>query len=198
MHFSSFFLALIFTNEEVDSCIWFLTNFNADSTVGVFFVWLLNKFADKFWATRPDKFSHLRSGYYGEPPRCTAYVAQIFVWSTIIILSKVFTTLIVYLLADPLNQFTQYLFSPLDNFPNVRAAISMGIYPLIVSSIVFLVQDSIMKDNKVASNPQQNNAQRYNSAQKLEMGEIDSSDASTSLMDNPEENMSVSYHVNNE
>jgi hypothetical protein len=144
--FSSIGIAIVFSrNTNVNACVWFLTNYHADTIVATFIHYLIILQLDKFFGEKKMPCGYLKSGYYGSPPALKSFFAQLCLWSIIVSSTKLFVTLLVYLFGWILNYITEFILLPLRNHPDAKTVILMAIYPIILSSLVFVVQDKLIR-----------------------------------------------------
>ncbi|KAH7829585.1 putative store-operated calcium entry regulator STIMATE [Monocercomonoides exilis] len=177
-HFASIGLALFFTKEiSDDPCIWYLTNYHADCIIGTIFNYFLNAICDKcFEKFDSSSLIYLKSGNYGIPPKCSAFGGQFFVWSIIVTFSKALTTIIVYFLSTPLNWISSILIWPLNFNKDAKIFILMAVEPIIVSSLVFIVQDFFLKRGGQRAVAQQQTTKHYVSLEDQNTNDILSQD----------------------
>lgn len=124
LHFINIFLAIFITSghSSVDQCTMYFSVFILDLIPGLIFtigISLLSDYMFKKCGCR-----NLVSGNYvyddmGELGiRKCVYVAQIFIWATVISLSKFLTTLVGYFIKRPVEIFSSYVLK-IVSFDNV-------------------------------------------------------------------------------
>ncbi|KAI9226824.1 MAG: vacuolar membrane protein-domain-containing protein, partial [Piptocephalis tieghemiana] len=132
------------TVEQSNPCIWYFLNILLDTTIGVGIVWLalgqLTKLAERLdW---PDT----RSGYYGNPPRISAWCRQALLFFASLLIMKV---IIVFLLTYVSIFFTlgSWILWPLalTQSPHLQVIVVMLIFPLIMNIMQFWLVDGVIK-----------------------------------------------------
>lgn len=149
-HFASLLLSVILEDTKYDGCVWFIANYNLDLTVGLLFHYLFDKlilFVLKKIKKERDWW-FLETGKYGNPPRVCVFILQSVIFSIIVILSKIIeTVLLLVILKRPVLFLSNWCLSFLRSNRHVEIIIVMGIYPIIMSTLSFVVQDSLLKND---------------------------------------------------
>jgi len=89
------------------------------------------------------------SGNYGDPPEWRRFVQQLLVWLYVVVVCKVMTTMLEYLLEEPLAAFGLLILSPLCFNPHLELFIVVVLLPLILNAFQFWVVDSYLMSKDV-------------------------------------------------
>ncbi|KAA6372838.1 MAG: hypothetical protein EZS28_031634, partial [Streblomastix strix] len=157
-HFFQFFLSLFLTTPTTDGCIWFLANYNESIILGVFISYIVRLQVDKIADKNPDKFRWMKTGNYGNPPSCKIMWMQVCIWMVIVTVGQIGCVLFITVFKVPMLIIHEWITYPLRGHPMASAFIIMGIYPIIMSSVTFVVQDkllSLIKDDSQTEEQEQ-------------------------------------------
>ena len=78
-------------------------------------------------------------GDYGEPPTVCNFIPQLVVWLVIVLISKIFTLLVLGEFISPINSFTKYFFMIFADIPNVELIVVMVIGKSLVYCLLYTV-----------------------------------------------------------
>jgi hypothetical protein len=163
LHFASMHISVVlsrrYENSEYDECIWFTLLFNIDSIPGTIVVYFLSKFGERL-ILRYRVLGFLKTGYYGNPPSWCIFLAQFLIWIGLNVISKIATTLLVYVGESWLLGFHRLILSPFGPHKNFEAIMVMGVYPLFMNIAVLYFQDGLLKskEKKVVVNDIESNS----------------------------------------
>ena len=110
-----------------------------------------NRYICRFYDYVIDMYSltYLKSGYYGDPPSCKAYLPQMIIWCLICCSEKLITAAIVIMpFYNYLDNLSSYIEKPLKDYPQLELVLVMVIGPAIINSIFFWVCDNIIKNKQ--------------------------------------------------
>lgn len=143
-HLSMFYHVLISFHFMFHiQCRYFL-NFFVDCTVGVLIVFIVHGFIcnilQKLGFT---SFGHI--GEYGDPPNKYVWAAQCSVYITALMINKVIVCSIFFATLSPVNEFADWLFSPLWPTPELELIVVMVMCPFLLTSLQFLMFDYMLK-----------------------------------------------------
>ena len=131
------------TSGATDPCAWYFINISVDTFIGVFFIFILIEYAERF--AKSKKIESLsRSGDYGDPPRWDWWLKQFILYCFIVSISKCITFIGVYVLREQLNEFGQWVWSPLRGKPLTELLLVMIITPALMNAWVFWVTDTFI------------------------------------------------------
>lgn len=148
-HFASLILAVVLENPDYDGCVWFMTNYNFDLTLGLLFHYLFIKliaFVVKKMK-KEEKWWFLESGKYGAPPKTSVFLLQSFIYCLNVFVSKIILTVLLLLFQKPANIVSEWGLSFLKPNRHLEIIIVMGVYPIIMSTLSFVIQDSVIKSD---------------------------------------------------
>ncbi|CAD8148685.1 unnamed protein product [Paramecium pentaurelia] len=146
-HILNVILAMELSSEtDKNACIWYFITFMLDSTMGILLIFLLMKSLNMIFTYFDMR--KLQSGNYfkiQENVRIDGqiYACQLFVWNSVVIVSKFILYGFQELVADQLNEIGTYLLSPINN-PDLLLVFVMIIIPFIMNAITFWIQDNII------------------------------------------------------
>ncbi|KAJ1398068.1 vacuolar membrane protein-domain-containing protein [Ochromonadaceae sp. CCMP2298] len=148
-HFANIFLSVAIAEQLVDAdeCQWYCVTYVTDSTLGT----LLNIAFLRLFESQVQKYPHctsMRVGDYGQPPRLSVWGAQLSVWLAIVILSKIITLGLLYLVGTPANLLVSYVFSVFRDHPQLELLCVMIVIPTILNTLQFWVTDTYLKKRK--------------------------------------------------
>ncbi|KAI8052466.1 vacuolar membrane protein-domain-containing protein [Syncephalis plumigaleata] len=129
---------------DTNPCVWYFLNILLDTTGGVFIIYICMQMYVKF-AIRlgvPD----MRSGYYGRPPRVTAWLRQLVVF--VMALASMKLLVLVLLRIFPFFfLFGKWALAPVEAIGDTRVqvVVVMLIFPLIMNIIQFWLVDGVIK-----------------------------------------------------
>eukprot|EP01041_Mallomonas_annulata_P007128 gene7128-14501_t len=144
-HFVNIFVSAIIAQRIVggDECQWYCLNFVVDSTFGTIFNIALLSLVE-FISTRSPR-NIMQSGHYGSPVSLWIWLAQLFVWLSIITLGKLTILPIIVYLADFLNIWIGFVFRGLADYPDLELVMVVVVIPVILNSVQFWLQDNYLK-----------------------------------------------------
>ncbi|PHJ18923.1 transmembrane protein [Cystoisospora suis] len=130
-----------FAIREADPCEWYLLNILLDTTIGVYFLYVLVQLNQKKL-----KFHGSHAfGYYGNPPSWRVCLRQVATWQFLVLLMKVAILLIMLVGQAPLAWLASALLDSLDDQPQTKLLIVMVLFPLTMNTLQYWVTDNIIK-----------------------------------------------------
>ncbi|KAJ3374953.1 hypothetical protein GGF31_005675 [Allomyces arbusculus] len=124
-------------------CVFYFLNVGIDTTVGVYvlFLWLRAVHTAVRWCGVAS--ADLQSGYYGDPPRFTAWVKQTMLFSLCLFLMKVCVAVTIAMVPF-LETIGRIALAP---FPDTRSEVVfvMLVFPLIMNVVQFWLVDHVIK-----------------------------------------------------
>lgn len=155
-HLLNLLLSVISNNVEIsDECVWYFINFLMDTTIGIFFCYLMMK-AIKYYV---DKYniSILKSGFYFEKENVNGkmkyrlkikmYFFQLINWLVVIIINKLMLFGINRLARYPLEVFGNFILKPFFVHEKLELVMVMIVFPVIFNITQFWIFDEILKFN---------------------------------------------------
>ena len=142
-------LNLIFASILVDNttggdpCAWYFVNISVDTFIGVFGIFILIDYVERFAKSRNIE-SLSRSGDYGTPPRWDWWLVQFLVYCFIVAFTKLITFLGVFVFRNQLNAFGLWVWSPTKGDPLLELILVMIITPALMNAWVFWVTDTFI------------------------------------------------------
>lgn len=129
---------------EDNECLFYLVNFVVDCVIGlVLNLALMRGF--EVCAVQCCQSSSLESGNYGDPPKLSVWLSQLTAWLWVVILSKAIIVFAFILpLKGPLYAVVEYMFAPIDKYPQLELLLIMIVIPLVLNVIVFWIQDQYL------------------------------------------------------
>ncbi|KAK3755022.1 hypothetical protein QZH41_011055 [Actinostola sp. cb2023] len=137
MHFANVVLAGQFSG---DPCTWYFINFLLDSTLGLVFIWICLRLTQ--FIVNVYSIESLRSGVYGTPPQCCAWVGQCVLYLVIVVFEKTTVALLVQL--HFWEEVRQFILKPVRGNPKMELAIVMLIVPFLFNALMFWVVDGFL------------------------------------------------------
>ena len=165
LHFLNIGLSALLENKLEDQCVWYLTNFMLDSTLGLFFIYLFLLISKRIISKL--KFDPLVSGEYGHPFKIHYWLGQLGVYLLVLLAVKV----VMFLFA--LVPFWMVLGNAILFFHNplARTAVVMLVIPFVVNVIMFWIVDSVLMRSMHAPKQQSPRVIHYKKAPELESSE---------------------------
>jgi hypothetical protein len=149
LHFASIFLSVVLTRRDIDEvydqCVWFVIFYNLDSLPGVGICYLCVVIMERIITKFEKRLSFLRSGNYGTPPSFFKFFAQLIIWMIISIISKIGTTIILFVFEKWLAWIHAIILLPFNSDPDLKTVVVVGVYPVLVTTFLFLVQDGFIR-----------------------------------------------------
>lgn len=142
----SILFASLDSTNVADECVFYFVNFVMDTFVGVGIIFILLKMIHLLALKYTPTFIAIeKQGYYGQPtPNVVWYFAQLGVYLLSVIISKIILALVVFKLVNPLSIIGNFLFSFIEQYPNVELFIVMIIAPSVLSVIQYWMTDNIL------------------------------------------------------
>lgn len=147
-HILNLFLsALLSWNSTCsDERAWYAMNFVVDVTVGVVLNIAMLKML-RVVAYRCNWNSLKISGDYGRPPRLRVWWLQLSSWMVIVLASKAFLAVIMYMFEGAVSEFGCWAMSPVADKPRLELVLVMVVGPYILNAIQFWILDNFLKKN---------------------------------------------------
>ncbi|KAG9407264.1 hypothetical protein AC1031_001954 [Aphanomyces cochlioides] len=148
-HAANLFIAIMLvkmakSENAKDECAFYFINFTLDTSLGVAVNWLLLRLSmaaaihfDWTWLQVP--------GFYGNPIRTSVWLAQLAMWIVIVLTAKIIIARFIYALETPLNNFGNWLFDPLSDYPKVELLFVMVACPCLMNALQFWITDNFLK-----------------------------------------------------
>lgn len=152
--------------NESDNCEWYFINITVDVLLGVFLCYLLligvERLALKYEIGMLNTGNYVNMDYEAEvicdfePTKQTEvddidfkiWLAQITVWGLIVIIVKITLFFFQLLVAPILEVISSILIGWLRIYPRVKLILIMVLWPFILNSVQFWIQDNILKAKK--------------------------------------------------
>lgn len=138
------FIEMIKKPKEIgdNPCDYYFLNLLFDTTIGIpilyFFILLLSKLIVKCHV------DGIKSGEYGNPPKFTNYLKQLFIYLVSLALMKMAIYLI--LISFPiLVRLAVWALSYFDDYPNVQVGFVLLIFPLVMNVFQYYVVDNLIQ-----------------------------------------------------
>lgn len=141
---NSWFMAAVY---EHDACVWYWLNIMVDTTLGVYFQYLLLSGARRLLKGA----SFLEYGYYGSPPRVSACLSQAASWQVFCLLMKIAACLFMAVLQKPLIFISTNLLAAVDPYPKAKLFVVMIATPLVMNSLQYWLTDNFIKKQTPAT-----------------------------------------------
>eukprot|EP00744_Colponema_vietnamica_P010822 GILI01015251.1.p1 GENE.GILI01015251.1~~GILI01015251.1.p1 ORF type:complete len:234 (+),score=60.69 GILI01015251.1:211-912(+) len=134
--------------EQGDPCLWYFINIMIDTTVGVFFCFLIYSLFERIVLAKGMEI--FRTGYYGEEGQMKAsyWAAQLAVWLLIVAVVKVLLAVVQYFSADLLVLVASFILRPLFIHPRIELVVVMVLVPFTMNSLQYWIQDNFLKRQK--------------------------------------------------
>lgn len=165
LHFLNVGLSALLESTHDDQCVWYLTNFMLDSTIGLFFIYFFLLVSKKLISRM--HFTPLVSGEYGHPFKLHYWLGQLGVYLLVLLAVKV----VMFLIA--LLPFWVILGNAILFFKNpfARTAVVMFVIPFIVNVIMFWIVDSVLMRTLARSSQSTPHVIHYKKARDMESSE---------------------------
>lgn len=146
-HFANIILSvLLVTDVPVDECQWYCLSYLVDATLGITMNLLLLTAFEWMLRHQPN-CSHLKFGDYGDPPSIRLFIAQLSIWLTIVLFTKVVTYSIQLHYSIQLEALMAYLLSGVSEDPKLELVMVMIVIPMTVNSLQFWLTDMFLKND---------------------------------------------------
>jgi len=149
-HFANIVLSVLLVSNidshPVDECQWYCLSYLVDSTIGITMNLLLLTAFEWILRHQPN-CSHLKFGDYGDPPSIRLFVAQLMVWLTIVLFTKIVTYSLQLHYSLQFQALMAYLLSGVSEDPKLELVVVMIIIPMIVNSLQFWLTDMFLKND---------------------------------------------------
>lgn len=149
-HFANIVLSVLLVSDidstPVDECQWYCLSYLVDSTLGITMNLLLLTAFESILKRQPN-CSHLKFGDYGNPPSIRLFAAQLMVWLTIVLFTKVVTYSLQLHYSLQFETLMAYLLSGVSEDPKLELVVVMIIIPMIVNSLQFWLTDMFLKND---------------------------------------------------
>ena len=165
LHFLNIGISALLESQHEDQCVWYLTNFMLDSTIGLFFIYIFLLVSKKIISKL--KFGPLESGEYGHPFKIHYWLGQLGVYLLVLLAVKI------VMLLFALLPFWLVLGNAILFFQNplARTAVVMFVIPFVVNVIMFWIVDSVLMRSMRAPQQQSPHVIHYKKAPELESSE---------------------------
>ncbi|XP_059480285.1 store-operated calcium entry regulator STIMATE-like [Neocloeon triangulifer] len=143
VHMANVYLASRFIG---DACTWYIISFLLDSSLGLCLIYVgikLSQFLARF-----KQWELINFGEYGKPPSSKAWLAQCGVYILLMIVEKVFITLLVQF--EFWEGVSHLILAPVGN-PKVEVTLVMLIIPFFVNILMFWVTDNFLMHHSASS-----------------------------------------------
>lgn len=136
IHLANVFLAGQFHG---DPCTWYIINFLLDSSIGLFIIYIGIRLSQ--YLAKKKHWEAINFGEYGKPPSMNAWIAQCCVYIGLMVIVKIFITLLIQL--EFWDHVSDFILSPITN-PKIELAFVMLIIPFFVNLLMFWVTDNFL------------------------------------------------------
>eukprot|EP00658_Telonema_sp_P-2_P008087 TRINITY_DN1302_c0_g1_i1.p1 TRINITY_DN1302_c0_g1~~TRINITY_DN1302_c0_g1_i1.p1 ORF type:complete len:245 (-),score=52.15 TRINITY_DN1302_c0_g1_i1:250-984(-) len=140
-HILNLVFSMAWSDKSANPCVWFFLGVIVDSTVGIFLCYVLLEVAECYGAKRG---IHVR-GSYGDPISMQRWGVQCFFWAGIVILSKLLTTMMLYVDAGWWTKIGNSMLSPWEKMPRMELVVAVLITPFMCNVFAFWVMDSFLQ-----------------------------------------------------
>ncbi|ETW05574.1 hypothetical protein H310_03319 [Aphanomyces invadans] len=148
-HAANLFIAIMLvklskSDDAKDECSFYFINFTLDTSLGVLLNWVLLR--TTVAAALHFNWTWLQvPGYYGNPIRTRVWLTQLLSWIAIVLTAKLVIARFIYAFSAPLNDFGNWLFDPLSNYPKVELLFVMVACPCLMNALQFWITDNFLK-----------------------------------------------------
>ncbi|KAF0689089.1 Aste57867_19361 [Aphanomyces stellatus] len=148
-HAANLFIAIMLVKmaknaDATDECAFYFINFTLDTSLGVALNWALLRLS--MLAANYFNWTWLQvPGYYGNPIRTVVWLAQLLQWIVIVLTAKLIIARFIYAAETTLNEFGNWLFEPLSDYPKVELLFVMVACPCLMNMLQFWITDNFLK-----------------------------------------------------
>ncbi|KAG5188483.1 vacuolar membrane protein-domain-containing protein [Tribonema minus] len=130
-------------DDASDECALYFVNYAVDILLGTGLIWGLVQ-AQVTMAKRLGVGSLRHTGFYGDPPRLSVYLAQLLAFMFILVIQKTALAFLVIALDGQIEVMAEFLFLPLQGYPDLELLIVMILCPWCLNSVQFWILDSVV------------------------------------------------------
>lgn len=145
LHILNIVFAEMFGNESESQCKWYFVNFTLDIGLGTLFNVVLLWSLQRLFSKNP--YVRFETGNYGKTPSIKKWFYQMTIWILILSATKWLVVLIIYLSQNFLSPVADVLLLPFRISAELELLFVMILFPIILNSIQFWVQDNFLKEN---------------------------------------------------
>ena len=135
---------------DTDQCAWYLVSYLMDTLLGVGLAYLLLRYLT-YLANKYNWITIKESGYYGDDNSNKSifkyWSAQLFTWILIILISRIFTGLVLFIFKNGFANVADGIASLFTGNPKLLLLFVMIICPGIMNLVQVWIQDNILKKN---------------------------------------------------
>jgi hypothetical protein len=131
------------TDKKTDECMWYFINLLVDSTLGTFIIYAMMKIIDR--QAKEQKIGDLKSGLYYEKYvkdgktrfrwKPKMYFLQLFIWTSIVTLTKVCLLAFTKLFSFFLERVGTFIMKPFIVNDKLELIIVLVVFPFILNSL---------------------------------------------------------------
>ena len=154
IHFCNIGLSILFAavnltpDQPADECAFYFLSFVLDTIVGVYLIWVGLNIA-RIFAIQFDIKSIQEQGVYGYETPMTYYTHQLITFIIVILISKIILGIFMYMFSSFLNRIGNFIFEPLEKYPDIELVVVMVVCPCFLSMIQYWIQDNILMGKEV-------------------------------------------------
>ena len=145
IHFANIFVSDLL-KANGDECAFYFLNFFIDCTFGIGIVYIVHDgicYIIKTYWNSESIFSHI--GEYGNPPKIKIWLLQISLYLFALLINKTLISLIFYGFQNKMVSLGNWLFGPLQQYPNIELVIVMILCPWLLNTFQMWIFDYILK-----------------------------------------------------
>lgn len=136
------------TDSDSDQCAFYFINFFIDCSAGVLVVYVAHEaicsLGKRCYGQR-SALAHI--GDYGEPPNLNycVWATQLCAWLLALLINKLLVASLLYATRTAMASFGNWLFGPLQPYPNVELTVVMVLCPWLLETLQFWIFDHFLK-----------------------------------------------------
>ena len=146
IHCANIIVSDLLHNNGGDECAFYFLNFFVDCTLGVGIVYIIHDgicYIIKTYVYSESIFANI--GEYGDPPKINIWLKQISLYLFSLLINKILVGLIFYNLLNEITYVGNWLFGPLQPYPDTELLVVMIICPWILNTFQMWIFDYILK-----------------------------------------------------